>query len=146
MRAWAQRHQELIEQRIDHLVDQVIEGGVDWLPEHLGRPASDEVAEQHWAAAVRTVAAYRDQYAITGPDPLGPAPELERLRAANSENSAAQRLRAYTAQNSSRQPETGGDSVQERLVQAREGLHQRRGGKWSQSSPGQQPPRGGPQI
>src|SRR5699024_4424325 len=75
VRTWAQRHAELIEQRIDHLLDHAAAGHAEWLPDLLRRPERDEQAEQEWATAARTVVAYRDRYGITGTDPLGPRPQ-----------------------------------------------------------------------
>jgi len=75
VREWAARHVELIEQRVDHLADLALDGRADW-SRRLGLP-HDDLSDEAIVGA-RLVAAYRDRYGITGPDPLGDEPEHRR--------------------------------------------------------------------
>jgi UvrD-like helicase C-terminal domain len=64
---------ELIEQRATALASQAIQEGQPWV-RRLGLPPTDPARRAAWEQQFRTIAAYRDRYGITGPDPLGPAP------------------------------------------------------------------------
>lgn len=64
---------ELIDQRAAALASKAIQDGQPWVP-RLGPPPTDSAQRAVWEQQVRTIAAYRDRYSITGPDPLGPAP------------------------------------------------------------------------
>jgi hypothetical protein len=64
---------ELIEQRASVVASQAIQQGQPWV-RRLGPPPADPARRAVWEQQVRSIAAYRDRYSITGPDPLGPAP------------------------------------------------------------------------
>ncbi len=72
IRDWLGRHADLISDRLDSLVTNV-EGPTppEWSRE-LYRTPADARTLAKWRSAMRSVAAYRDRYSITGPDPLGP--------------------------------------------------------------------------
>ena len=64
--------------------DQAIQNHEPWVKQ-LGAPPTHD--RDHWARHVRTIAAYRDRYAITSRTPLGATPDtddqrLDRARAA----------------------------------------------------------------
>ncbi|WP_442928454.1 MobF family relaxase [Microbacterium sp. LB16] len=93
--ALAQRHQ-LIEERASALTEQALTAGAPWVQALGGRP-DDPRKTGTWLRQARTVAAYRDRYAITTADPLGPEPgpvaqKIDRSRAAQ----ALQRARTLT--------------------------------------------------
>ncbi len=93
--ALAQRHQ-LIEERASALAEQAIADGAPWVRALGGRPGDPRNTDA-WLRHARTVAAYRDRYAITTADPLGPEPDqvaqkIDRSRAAQ----ALQRARTLT--------------------------------------------------
>jgi hypothetical protein len=64
---------DLIEQRATELAGQAVQGGQAWV-RRLGPAPTDPAQRAVWEQQVRTVAAYRDRYRITGRDPLGPPP------------------------------------------------------------------------
>jgi conjugative relaxase-like TrwC/TraI family protein len=65
---------KLIEQRADALTQQAIEGREPWV-RRLGSPRSAPARHADWQRQLRTVAAYRDRYGLSGSDPLGQAAE-----------------------------------------------------------------------
>lgn len=68
---WLRRQAQLIDDRLDALVADV-EGPTPPLwASQLYRPPVGPNTLAKWRAAVRTIAAYRDEYRITGADPLG---------------------------------------------------------------------------
>ncbi|WP_304595776.1 MobF family relaxase [Miniimonas sp. S16] len=75
VRAWLERHAELISNRLDALVADVEGPTPPAWSRRLYRPPADAKTLAVWQASVREIAAYRDRYAITGTDPLGPAPD-----------------------------------------------------------------------
>lgn len=80
IRGWAERHQELIGQRIDHLLDQAVVGQLPWVTANSPPPRENDDAFAAWAAGARDVLAYRDQYDITGSAPLGSEPTTDAQR------------------------------------------------------------------
>ncbi|WP_045252421.1 MobF family relaxase [Microbacterium azadirachtae] len=86
-RALAQRHQ-LIEERASAVAEQAVAAGAPWVQALGGRPDDPRKAGA-WLQYARTVAAYRDRYAIATADPLGPEPDqvaqkIDRSRAAQA--------------------------------------------------------------
>ncbi|MDA8298183.1 MAG: relaxase domain-containing protein [Actinomycetota bacterium] len=91
--------QDLIEQRATALAIEAIQDGQPWVS-RLGQSLTDPARRAAWEQQVRTIAAYRDRYGITGPDPLGPVPSgqgqrLDYLRA----DAAARRAQATANEN-----------------------------------------------
>jgi hypothetical protein len=74
-RAIAERR-DLIEVRASARLDQALNDS-ESLTAELGVPPKDERAVTTWRRLTRTVAAYRDRYAITAPAPLGAPAESE---------------------------------------------------------------------
>lgn len=68
-----ERH-ELIEQRVDALVDQAVDEAADWVQPLIPRRHDAETMTS-WRRRARVIAAYRDRHQITSADPLGPVPE-----------------------------------------------------------------------
>ena len=94
---------DLIEQRATALTSQVIQEGYPWV-RRLGSTPTDLTRRAAWSQQLRTVAAYRDRYGISGSDPLGPAPSGQ-----------GQRLDYQRAELAARQaPTTGSDDVRRR--------------------------------
>jgi hypothetical protein len=94
---------DLIEQRAAVLASEAVREGQSWV-RRLGPPPADLAQRAVWEQQVRTIAAYRDRYGITGPDPLGPAPSsqgqrLDRQRA----DAAARRAQATVSDDVRRQ-------------------------------------------
>ncbi|WP_180359823.1 MobF family relaxase [Miniimonas arenae] len=75
VQAWLERQVDLISDRLDALVADVEGPTPPAWTRRLYRPPADARTLAVWRASVRDVAAYRDRYAITGTDPLGPGPE-----------------------------------------------------------------------
>ncbi|MGH3157153.1 MAG: ATP-dependent DNA helicase, partial [Streptosporangiaceae bacterium] len=86
---------DLIEQRATALASQAIQDGQPWV-RRLGPPPTDPARRAAWEQQVRTIAAYRDRYSITGPDPLGSAPSGQGQRLDHQRADAATR-RAHAA-------------------------------------------------
>jgi conjugative relaxase-like TrwC/TraI family protein len=81
----------------------------DWV-EQLG-PAPDGAAPRaRYLAAVTTIAAYREQHGITGPDPLGPPPPTAQsehaYQAAAEARDRLERVAAHSAAQPARTPNT----------------------------------------
>ncbi|WP_051196896.1 MobF family relaxase [Jonesia quinghaiensis] len=74
MRQALNERRELIEQRADALVDQALDEAADWVQPLLPQRQSKDMMTG-WRRRARVIAAYRDRYQITSPDPLGPVPE-----------------------------------------------------------------------
>ncbi len=77
---------DLIDQRATALAEQAIGENRSWV-RRLGPQPTDPAKRAVWERQVCTVAAYRDRYAITNSDPLGPDPgsqgqQLDHQRAA----------------------------------------------------------------
>ncbi len=87
---------ELIDQRATALASQAIQEGQTWV-RRLGSPPTDPTRRAAWEQHVRTIAAYRDRYHITGPDPLGPAPSGQGQRLDHQRADAATRQAQATA-------------------------------------------------
>jgi hypothetical protein len=66
--------QNLIEARVDALLDQALKNGEKWIAA-LGTPLTDTKTATSWRRHARTITAYRDRYAITTPTVLGAPPE-----------------------------------------------------------------------
>lgn len=75
---------DLIEQRATTLAGQAVQAGQPWV-QRLGPPPTDLAQRAAWEQQVRTIAAYRDRYGITGTDPPDPHPVA---RASGSTTSA----------------------------------------------------------
>lgn len=70
MRSALQERRDLLERRVDELVDSAMRASAPWLTE-LGTPPSDPSAIRDWRSAARVVAAYRDRYGIADRTALG---------------------------------------------------------------------------
>ena len=70
---------ELIEQRADALTKHAIQNNQPWIA-NLGPAPNDPARRAAWRQQVRTVAAYRDRYNLSGTDPLGQAPSSQGQR------------------------------------------------------------------
>lgn len=66
----------LIEERADTLTQHAINEHEPWA-ESLGPPPADPSQHDAWQQQLRTIAAYRDRYKLTGSDPLGDAPDSQ---------------------------------------------------------------------
>jgi hypothetical protein len=86
----------LIEQRATALANQAVQERRAWV-RRLGLPPADPVRRAAWEQQVRTIAAYRDRYGITGNDPLGPAPSGQGQRLDHQRADAAVRRAQVTA-------------------------------------------------
>ncbi|MHB1865441.1 MAG: MobF family relaxase [Candidatus Saccharimonadales bacterium] len=64
---------DLIEQRTDALTEHAIRNSQPWVAS-LGPTPSDPSRRAAWQQQLRTIAAYRDRYRLSGTDPLGQAP------------------------------------------------------------------------
>ena len=71
---------ELLEHRATTLAEQALAAHADWV-RRLGAAPSDPARRAIYLRCLATVAAYRDQWSITGPDPLGPACDQPSARA-----------------------------------------------------------------
>jgi len=71
--------QHLIEQRAAVLAGQAVQQGQAWV-RRLGPPPTNPARRAVWQQQVRTIAAYRDRYSITGSDPLGLTPSAQGQR------------------------------------------------------------------
>jgi hypothetical protein len=95
-----------IEQRADTLTQHTIQRNQPWVAS-LGPTPSDPARRAAWQQQIRTVAAYRDRYRLSGTDPLGQPPTSQRLdheraalaarpaQAAANQNVARQRTRDH---------------------------------------------------
>ncbi|MGO9791380.1 MAG: MobF family relaxase [Solirubrobacteraceae bacterium] len=93
----------LIEKRADALTKQAIQQNQPWVA-RLGPTPRDPARRAAWQQQIRTIAAYRDRYRLSGTDPLGQPPtshgqRLDHQRAAL----AARRAQAAANQNLARQ-------------------------------------------
>ncbi len=93
--------QDLIDQRATALASHAIQDGQPWV-RRLGTPPTDPAPRAAWEQQVRTIAAYRDRYTITGPDPLGPAPTSQGQRLDHQRADAATRRAQATANEQAR--------------------------------------------
>lgn len=87
---------DLIEQRATTLAGQAVQAGQPWV-QRLGPPPTDLAQRAAWEQQVRTIAAYRDRYGITGTDPLGPTPSSQGQRLDHQRADAAARQAHATA-------------------------------------------------
>ena len=83
LHALRERYQ-LIEQRADHVLDSEIAAGATWL-RHLPRGTDP----RQGPATARLVAADRDRWHITSPQPLGPRPDATAARAQQADHRRA---------------------------------------------------------
>jgi conjugative relaxase-like TrwC/TraI family protein len=85
MRAALEERKRLIEHRVATIAETATKDHEPWT-KALGEPPANPRQQQVWFRQVRTVAAYRDRYAITGSAPLGPqaADTNQRLDAARA--------------------------------------------------------------
>ncbi|WP_410646284.1 MobF family relaxase [Amycolatopsis sp. cmx-4-54] len=72
-----------IRARVVKLGREAVRDRPEWV-EQLGPPPDGAAQRARYLAAVTTIAAYREQHSITGPDPLGPAPAEGEPRAAHN--------------------------------------------------------------
>jgi conjugative relaxase-like TrwC/TraI family protein len=92
---------ELIEERATALAGQAIQESQAWV-RRLGPPPTDPARRAAWEQHVRTIAAYRDRYTITGNDPLGPAPSGQGQRLDHQRADLATRRAQATASDEAR--------------------------------------------
>ncbi|WP_159096556.1 toprim domain-containing protein [Miniimonas sp. S16] len=119
VQVWLERQADLISDRLDALVADV-EGPTPPLwARRLYRPPPDAKTLAVWRASVRDVAAYRDRYAITGTDPLGPDSDRDAGVQERAHRVAAAALSRITP------PPTSGPSTAD--DSALDALHRRRG-------------------
>jgi hypothetical protein len=87
---------DLIETRAEAVIRTALAEHQSWT-EHLGPPPANPAGNATWRRMARTVAAYRDRYAITAPAPLGPSAEgaAQRIDASRA-RSAVDRARQIT--------------------------------------------------
>ncbi len=95
--------ERLIEQRIDILIDRAERAEAAWLAA-LGTRPTDPADAREWEASRRALAAYRDRYGVTDPDPLGPDVTGDLQRAA----ARLQRAAAMSAALPEHAPRPGG--------------------------------------
>ena len=93
---------DLIARRATALAGQAIQEGQSWV-RRLGPPPIDPDRREAWERQVRTIAAYRDRYSITGPGPLGPAPGSQGQRLDRQRADAATSRAKATAGDEARQ-------------------------------------------
>ncbi len=94
---------DLIEQRTDALTEHAIQNNQPWVAS-LGPTPSDPSRRTAWQQQVRTVAAYRDRYRLSGADPLGQAPSSQGQRLDHQRATlAAHRAQAAANQSLARQ-------------------------------------------
>ncbi len=94
---------DLIEQRADALTEHAIQQNQPWVAS-LGPTPSDPARRAAWQQQVRTVAAYRDRYRLSGTDPLGQAPSSQGQRLDHQRATlAARRARPAATQGVARQ-------------------------------------------
>lgn len=103
MRQALDERRDLIERRADALLDGAIASSARWLRE-LG-DAREHPDEVNWRCQARVVAAYRDRYAITTDDPLGPISRSDAQRSdALRARTAVATARMLTDDTETRQP------------------------------------------
>lgn len=78
MRQALDERSDLIESRANAVLDEALLGGAKWTRAFGSVPRRQE--ENSWRNQARTVAAYRDRYAIVGTRALGAAPQTETQR------------------------------------------------------------------
>lgn len=94
---------DLIEQRADALTEHAIQQNQPWIAS-LGPTPSDPARRAAWQQQVRTVAAYRDRYRLSGTNPLGQAPSSQGQRLDHQRAAvAARRAQAAATQSVARQ-------------------------------------------
>ena len=76
MRKALTERRELIQQRVEAVLDQALTDRQEWALA-LGDTPAEARAAAAWKRQARTVAAYRDRYGITTKTPLGPAPDSD---------------------------------------------------------------------
>ena len=99
------QRKDLIESRARALAEEAVEANAPWM-NRLGAEPTDRAQRSRWLAAVSTVAAYRDRYAVTSAQPLGgpartDAQRSERLRAGQ----AARQAQRIAAEGHARDPQ-----------------------------------------
>jgi hypothetical protein len=93
----------LIEQRADALTEHAIQNNQPWVAS-LGTTPSDPARRATWQQQIRTVAAYRDRYRLSGTDPLGQAQSSQGQRLDHQRAAlAARRAQAAATQSVARQ-------------------------------------------
>jgi hypothetical protein len=93
----------LIEQRADALTEHAIQNNQPWVAS-LGTTPSDPARLATWQQQIRTVAAYRDRYRLSGTDPLGQAQSSQGQRLDHQRAAlAARRAQAAATQSVARQ-------------------------------------------
>jgi hypothetical protein len=76
MRTALTERRELIETRATDLLATAVADKEEWVAA-LGDLPTDEPVAAAWRAAGRTVAAYRDRWCLSGPNPLGPSADTD---------------------------------------------------------------------
>src|SRR3546814_17913449 len=79
MRQALDERRDLITQRADAVRDKAIVDDAQWIAS-LGEAPAAASGRERWQLAARTIAAYRDRYAVPTPRPLGPRPEAKAQR------------------------------------------------------------------
>src|SRR3546814_393161 len=79
MRQALDERRDLITQRADAVRDKAIVDDAQWIAS-LGEAPAAASGRESWQLAARTIAAYRDRYAVTTPSPLGLRPEATAQR------------------------------------------------------------------
>jgi hypothetical protein len=105
---------ELIEARAATILDTALADNEKWT-EELGTEPGEQRAAAAWWAAGRTVAAYRDRYKISGPNPLGPDPDNDAQKIDIARAAAAlTRARQLATAPHIQQPESTRRALQQR--------------------------------
>ena len=88
MRQALDERRDLITQRADAVLGKAIADDAQWIAS-LGEAPAAESGRGRWQLAARTIAAYRDRYAVTTPSPLGLRPEATAQRIDHARAEAA---------------------------------------------------------
>jgi conjugative relaxase-like TrwC/TraI family protein len=107
-RALAEREQAM-ETRARTLASQAVEAREDWV-RRLGPAPHNPGDRTRWLREVSTIAAYRERWQVTGPDPIGNAARVgstEQMSQFRRALAAAQNARAVTRESDTRDPSVG---------------------------------------
>lgn len=88
MRQALDERRDLITQRSDAVLGKAIADDAQWIAS-LGEAPAAASERERWQLAARTIAAYRDRYAVTTPSPLGLRPEATAQRIDHARAEAA---------------------------------------------------------
>lgn len=95
VRAALDTRRQLIERRATELAEEAVRSHAPWV-QRLGDPPLGTDDRARWLRQVITVAAYRDRYAVTGPNPIGTTKTPAQQRDAKHALAATRRARTLT--------------------------------------------------